>query len=87
MEWLNAPRDAQNMEVDIGYMPLMELKSSRPSVNVIQDGEDQRDVRQKSMENYDKFITDIKWTEEITASEAQRKIEIKMYPFKEVSII
>ena len=38
MEWLNGPQESQNMEVDIGYMPQMELKSTGPSIHMYQDG-------------------------------------------------
>ena len=34
MEWLNGPRESENMEVDIGFMPQMELKATRSSVQV-----------------------------------------------------
>ena len=86
MEWLNNPRDAQNMEVDIGYMPQMELKSTRPSVSALHAGQDHRETQLQPTDDYEKSIEDIVWKKEISQAEARRKLEIKMYPFKKVSI-
>jgi hypothetical protein len=88
MEWLNNPRDAQNMEVDIGYIPHMELRSSRPSLNAFHAGRDHRETRLEEEENgddYEAAIRDITWSNEIPVEEARRLLEVEMYPFKKVS--
>ena len=87
MEWLNAPKDVNNMEVDIGYMPKMELKSTGASVLAFDRGQDRRDRKIESAGiDHEQAIQSIRWTEEITQEEARRKLEVAMYPFKEVMI-
>ena len=51
MEWLNGPVETENMEVDIGYMPEMDLKSTGPSQPAILNGHDIRCVK-KHAEGY-----------------------------------
>ena len=65
----NAP---PNMEVDIGYLPKMKLKSVAPSYLNADD------ISSRPEE------LDIKWEREITHEEALTILEQKMYPFKKV---
>ena len=65
----NAP---PNMEVDIGYLPKMKLKSIAPSYSHADD------ISARPEEK------DIKWEREISREEALTILEQKMYPFKKV---
>lgn len=63
LEWLNDPGDdstMENMEVDIGFVPRMELLAD------LQD------------------VPAFDWDEEISMEEAFDRIEVTMYPFKQV---
>jgi len=72
------------MEVDIGFIPQMELRSTRASVQAFHAGIDQRITRLESSPSYQSSVESIKWTKEISQAEAQHRLEVKMYPFKEV---
>ncbi|CAI9724856.1 selenoprotein N-like isoform X2 [Octopus vulgaris] len=80
MEWLTNVADEVNMEVNIGFLPKMELKSlSRSTVHANQldfEGIDEAVTNQE--------ISSISWTEEISMEEAMKSMEVKMFPFKEV---
>lgn len=66
MEWINDIETAAAMQVDIGFLPQMEM-------NMVSKSND-----------LEKTVKGIKWTNEIPEFDVKRKIEIKMYPFKEV---
>lgn len=83
MEWLSGNSDNGNMEVDIGFMPQMELSSTTESLPAVTGEEDWRA----------KYITpnasdqrEIVWNEEISMEEAERLLEQEMYPFKKVGL-
>lgn len=82
MEWLTGSQESGNMEVDIGYMPQMELLSTTESLPAVLDGVDHRDGYIPSRPNESK--TDVIWKEEISVAEAERLLEVEMYPFKKV---
>lgn len=66
MEWMNDIQMAASMQVDIGFMPQMEVKMIDKATDT--------EIKDPSQ----------KWKSEITETEARRKLEIKMYPFKQV---
>jgi hypothetical protein len=72
MEWLTGPSEHENMEVEIGYIPRMELESLAPS-----SGEDKMAVYKTPPRKF-------KWNEEITDEKAENALEKAMYPFKQV---
>lgn len=82
MEWLNGPTETENMEVDIGFMPLMMANITARSRRLRhpQDGELPVDPDDRIHD----ILNNIKWTEEIPIEDALRSLEIKMYPFKKV---
>ena len=67
MEWITDVQTAASMQVDIGFLPQMEIKLMAPT-----------------NEDLEKKVQGIKWTKEVSQTEARRKLEIKMYPFKQV---
>ncbi|KAG8443513.1 hypothetical protein GDO86_012059 [Hymenochirus boettgeri] len=86
MEWLYGASESSNMEVDIGYLPLMELESSGPSIpSVLYDeGGNVIESHSSAGEAIEFVFEDITWQSEITFKEAAEKLEIAMYPFKKV---
>ena len=72
MEWLNGNDPHKDMEVDIGFISQMELKSHCPSH--AQGG--------KSADSSNIELD--KWTKEISHSHAIDMLEQHFYPFKEV---
>lgn len=69
-------------EVDIGFMPRMELQSLGPSWRPHTN-----DPETDTLSSGDKQIDgsdDIHWDSEISLEEAHKALEIKMYPFKKV---
>uniref|UniRef100_A0A3P9Q7Q3 Selenoprotein N n=1 Tax=Poecilia reticulata TaxID=8081 RepID=A0A3P9Q7Q3_POERE len=86
MEWLYGASESSNMEVDIGYLPQLELRSigpSTPSVIVDEDGNviDSRDGRSEPIQ----FVfEEIRWTSAISQEEASHRLEVTFYPFKKV---
>ncbi|OXB74228.1 UNVERIFIED_CONTAM: hypothetical protein H355_011680, partial [Colinus virginianus] len=87
MEWLYGASEGSNMEVDIGYLPQMELESTGPSVpSVIYDENGNViDSRDPSGEPIQFVFEEITWQQEIPWEEAAQKLEVAMYPFKKVS--
>ena len=76
------------MEVDIGYMPQMELRVTRASVPAVLNGVDVRsDHINATTGGQDNTLSTIEWTEKISEEEAARKLEVKLFPFKEVCIL
>lgn len=86
MEWLYGASESSNMEVDIGYLPQMELQATGPSVpTVIQDENGNViDSRLEGSEPIQFVFEEIHWTSEISQEEAARNIEVTFYPFKKV---
>lgn len=82
MEWLTNSTNEFDMEVEIGYLPQLELKSTAPSTppdneeEVISDNEEEANNSDQSR---------IVWQEEITREQANLELEKVMYPFKQVT--
>ena len=70
MEWITDVQTAASMQVDIGFLPQMEIKLIAPT-----------------NEDLEKKVQGIKWTKEVSETEARQKLEIKMYPFKQVWLL
>ncbi|CAI5781587.1 EF-hand domain-containing protein [Podarcis lilfordi] len=89
MEWLYGALESSNMEVDIGYLPQMELESLGPSVpSVIHDENGNViDSRDSEGEPIQFIFEEITWQQEISWEEAAGKLEVAMYPFKKVSYL
>ena len=85
MEWMDGPNEDENSEVDLGYLPLMALNNSAPSVKVAQDQLYLKDMPHPADEDLQGLVQAIRWTQEISQQEAVRLLEVKMYPFKNVS--
>ena len=77
MEWLIGAGGAN--EVDIGYCPLLRLRSIGPSVAW------QADNRQLLEQQVN--LSSFQWTEDIPLSTAQSNIDKYFFPFKEVSAV
>lgn len=84
MEWLNGPEASENMEVDIGYVSQMEIKSSSPSLKANQFNQAASFIKPITTELYQTFINQIKWSEEISLDDAFSHLEQSFYPFKKV---
>lgn len=67
MEWITDVKTAASMQVDIGFLPQMEIK-----------------MVASSNQNLDKTVEGMTWTKEVPETEARRKLEVTMYPFKQV---
>jgi hypothetical protein len=88
MEWLtNSGSTSSSMQVDIGYMPRMELRSAAPSVNMSETGitseqllSTMNDVLYQQLLNSFPWTTDTFMNEQDTLSLLERTF----YPFKEV---
>lgn len=82
LEWLNAPLSGENMEVDIGFMPQMELRVTRGSTHPpTEPGQDRATVY---VEQNKQPEPDIEWNQEISQEEARRRLEVQLYPFKQI---
>lgn len=68
----NEVNEQNNMEVDIGYLPKMKLRSTAPSYYHAANVSSRPEERE------------IKWQREISHEEAITILETKMYPFKKV---
>ena len=78
MEWLSdSPGEGRHMEVDIGHMSQLELRSTSGSV---------RGAGDSLIEPSDGTNSAQDWTEEISWQEATRRLEVQMYPFMEVRL-
>lgn len=83
MEWLNEMIDGEeNMEVDIGFMPRMEVISSRESILLEENMS--VDFMKVSENNLLENFEDLRWSEEIDIEDGYSELEIKFYPFKKV---
>ncbi|KAK7904869.1 hypothetical protein WMY93_017476 [Mugilogobius chulae] len=89
MEWLYGSSESSNMEVDIGYLPQMELISTGPSTpSVIFDEEGNViDSKESSKDPIQFVFEDIIWTSEISHQEALHRMETTFYPFKKVDYL
>lgn len=89
MEWLYGASESSNMEVDIGFLPQMELSSAGPSTpSVIIDEEGNViDSKDSSQEPIQFIFEDITWTSEISQQEALHRMEVTYYPFKKVEYL
>lgn len=89
MEWLYGASESSNMEVDIGYLPQLELQSTGPSTpSIITDEKGNIiDSRTGSAEPIQFVFEDIHWTSAISQEEATRRLEVTLYPFKKVSYL
>uniref|UniRef100_A0A8C0HW31 Selenoprotein N n=1 Tax=Balaenoptera musculus TaxID=9771 RepID=A0A8C0HW31_BALMU len=89
MEWLYGASEGSNMEVDIGYIPQMELEATGPSVpSVILDEDGNMiDSRLPSGEPLQFVFEEITWQQELNWEEAARRLEVAMYPFKKVTYL
>ncbi|KAM7375954.1 hypothetical protein PAMP_005708 [Pampus punctatissimus] len=87
MEWLYGASESSNMEVDIGYLPQLELQSTGPSTpSIIMDEEGNViDSRSGTSEPIQFIFEDIDWTSEISQQEAAHRLEVTFYPFKKVN--
>ncbi|KPP63889.1 selenoprotein N-like [Scleropages formosus] len=91
MEWLYGASESSNMEVDIGYLPQMELQATGPSVpTFIHDEEgnviDSR-VGGAGGDPVQFVFEEIHWKSEISREEAARRMEVTFYPFKKVEYL
>ncbi|CAG10470.1 unnamed protein product, partial [Tetraodon nigroviridis] len=83
MEWLYGASESSNMEVDIGYLPQLELQSTGPSTpDVIVDQEGNVIDSKDSGEPIQFVFEDIHWTSEVSHQEATRRLDVTFYPFK-----
>ncbi|TRY83438.1 hypothetical protein DNTS_016194 [Danionella cerebrum] len=80
MEWLYGPSETSNMEVDIGYLPQMELGAAGPSTpSVIYDEQGNLiESRGDGGEPIQFVFEDIVWSEKLSAEEASRRLEVTM---------
>ena len=88
MEWLTGRAGASaTMEVDIGHVSRMELRSAAPSVNQNETGISS-DQLLTAMDDklYASLLASFQWTDENVMSEREALdlLERKFYPFKEV---
>lgn len=86
MEWLYGASESSNMEVDIGYLPQLELESTSPSTPIFILDEEGNVINSRG-EGGDpiQFVfEDIHWSSEISRREAARHLEVTFYPFKKV---
>lgn len=89
MEWLYGASESSNMEVDIGFLPQMELTSTGPSTpSIILDEEGNViDNKESSQEPIQFIFEDITWSSEISQQEALHRMEVTYYPFKKVEYV
>lgn len=87
MEWLYGSSETSNMEVDIGFLPQMELKASEPSMQVAVYGENGEIIFQPEHQDSQRKREAIVWDFEISLEEAFKAIEIQFYPFKKIPYV
>uniref|UniRef100_A0A2K5F960 EF-hand domain-containing protein n=1 Tax=Aotus nancymaae TaxID=37293 RepID=A0A2K5F960_AOTNA len=80
MEWLYGASESSHMEVDIGYIPQMELEATGPSVPSMILDEDGSviDSHLPSGEPLQFVFEEIKWQQELSWEEAARHLEVKV---------
>uniref|UniRef100_A0A4W4GXB2 Uncharacterized protein n=1 Tax=Electrophorus electricus TaxID=8005 RepID=A0A4W4GXB2_ELEEL len=86
MEWLYGASESSSMEVDIGYLPQMELRAAGPSTpSVVYDEQGNViDSRAEGGEPVQFVFEEIRWSSEISREEAARRLDVTFYPFKKV---
>ncbi|KAG7465962.1 hypothetical protein MATL_G00159700 [Megalops atlanticus] len=89
MEWLYGASESSNMEVDIGFLPQMELQATGPSIpSFIQDEEGNIiDSRGAGGDPVQFVFEEIHWRSEISREEAAHRLEVMLYPFKKVAYL
>lgn len=89
MEWLYGANEGSNMEVDIGYLPQLELQSARPSTPafIMDEGGNIIDSQSYGSEPIQFVFEEIHWTSEMSREEAAHRMEVSFYPFKKVSYL
>lgn len=89
MEWLYGGSEGSNMEVDIGYLPQLELRSSGPSTPSIITDEIGNivDSQDSSREPIHFVFEEILWAAELSHQEASQRLEVTLYPFKKVAYL
>lgn len=89
MEWLYGASESSNMEVDIGYLPQLELQSRSPSTPTVIVDEKGNIIDHQSYgsEPVQFVFEEIHWTSELSHEEAARRMEVSFYPFKKVSYL
>uniref|UniRef100_A0A8C5UYP6 EF-hand domain-containing protein n=1 Tax=Microcebus murinus TaxID=30608 RepID=A0A8C5UYP6_MICMU len=89
MEWLYGASESSNMEVDIGYVPQMELEATGPSVPsmILDEDGNMIDSHLPSGEPLQFVFEEIEWQQELSWEEAARRLEVAMYPFKKVTYL
>lgn len=90
MEWLYGASESSNMEVDIGYLPQLELQSTGPSTPTVILDEQGNVIDSRNAGNGEaiQFVfEEISWTSEIGQQEAARRLDVTFYPFKKVSYL
>lgn len=81
MEWLNGPQETDGMEVDLGFIPQLQLISTGPSIKLNNINSNEIFIHGPS--DYEASISNIEWSEEIDMEDALKIIEQTMYPFKQ----
>lgn len=83
MEWLNGPQETDGMEVDLGFIPQLQLISTGPSIKLNNINSNEIFIHGPS--DYEASISNIEWSEEIDMEDALKIIEQTMYPFKQIT--
>lgn len=84
MEWMNGPNEVEHMEVDIGFMPQMELTAPTPSSQVTIYSESGDVIYEPPSTQVEGGDQKVAWDQEISREEAFRLLELELYPFKKV---
>uniref|UniRef100_A0A3Q1IAH4 EF-hand domain-containing protein n=1 Tax=Anabas testudineus TaxID=64144 RepID=A0A3Q1IAH4_ANATE len=89
MEWLYGASESSNMEVDIGYLPQLELQATGPSTPsiIVDEKGNIIDRRDGNSEPIQFVFEEIHWASEISQQEAAQRMEVTLYPFKKVSYL
>ena len=82
---MTGPVENENMEVDIGHMPQMELTVPSPSSHIAMYGENGEVLQEAKPPVRDLENNKITWNSQISMEEAVRILELHFYPFKSVS--
>ncbi len=84
MEWMTGPVENENMGVDIGHMPQMELTVLSPSSHIAMYGENEEVLQEAKPPVRDLENNKITWSSQISMEEAVSALELRFYPFKSV---
>ncbi|GFN82921.1 selenoprotein n [Plakobranchus ocellatus] len=83
MEWLMED-NSEGMEVDIGFMPMMELVSPRRSRPQASAKDEINDEIQSGTQSEDGSFSHIEWDSQITEEAAKEAMELEFFPFKTI---